>query len=314
MRGNVLDVRKLALLREVALHSGITGAARALGMSVSSVSQHISRLQQETGVALLETVGRGVRLTPEAERLVVHTERVLATLEEAESELEANRGGVGGVVRLVAFHAFALRMLAPTIEHLDRIAPGLSLEFVQLDPEDAIGELSARRVDLVVADEYPGLALPPSRGLIRTELGREPIDLYLPTGGGTVAFDPESSPSAFGDLPWVTEPRQSDAFRWARGICRALGFEPRVAFESPNLDVHHQLVEAGRAAAFLPRSAAAGLGGRVSGLPVALGRTLLMLTRRGTERSPALLACRAAVEAAFRDAGGFEEGAGPGAS
>lgn len=295
----MLDVRKLALLREVSLHSGITGAARALGMSVSSVSQQISRLQQEVGVQLLETVGRGVRLTPEAEGLVAHTERVLEALEEAETEIEVGRGGVRGVVRIVAFHAFALRLLAPTIHRLGEIAPGLSVEFVQLDPEDALAELGARRADLVVADEYPGLALPPSRGLVREELGGEPIDLYLPGVAGCEEFDPLSSPERLAALPWVMEPRQSDAFRWARAMCRSLGFEPRVAFESPNLDVHRELVASGLAAAFLPRSAARGLVGRVEELPEELRRTLLMVTRRGTERSPALLACRTAIEAAF---------------
>lgn len=298
----MLDVRKLALLREVSLYSGVTGAARALGVSTSSVSQQISRLEHETGVLLLEKSGRGVRLTQEAERLVTHTERVLATLEEAESELERSRGGLSGVVRLVTFHAFALRVLPRAIAHLERIAPGLSLEFVQLDPEDAMQELGARRADIVVVDEYPGLPLPPSQGLVKSELGRDVIDLYVPSSHLQSISNPAERAPALAKLPWVMEPRISDSYRWTRNVCRSLGFEPRVAFESPNLDIHCMLVMEGLAAAFLPRSLASSLdahGNRVPGLTDDLHRTVSVLTRRGTERSSSILACKGAIEAAY---------------
>ena len=76
----MLDVHKLALLREVALHGSVTAAARSLQMSTSNISQRLSRLEQETGVRLLETVGRGVILTDAAWQLVAQTEDILAAL------------------------------------------------------------------------------------------------------------------------------------------------------------------------------------------------------------------------------------------
>lgn len=298
----MLDVRKLTLLREVSLHAGITGAARALGLSVSSVSQQVSRLEAETGVLLLEAAGRGVRLTAHAEVLVKHTERILEILEEAETEITGNQDGLTGVVRLVAFHAFALQLLPLTIVQLQKLAPGLSLEFVQLDPDDAIRELGTRRADIAVSDEYPGLPLPPTQGLVQSELGRDDIDLYTPTPMNLKDLTQDERAKALASLPWVMEPRQSDSFRWTRNVCRSLGFEPKVAFESPNLDVHRMLVSAGAAAAFLPHSIAGDLAtssGKDLGLTDALYRTLSVLTRRGTEHSPAIGACKQAIMAAY---------------
>jgi molybdate transport repressor ModE-like protein len=292
----VLDVRKLMLLREIAVHGGISSAARALEVSPSSVSQQISKLEEQAGVALLKAAGRGVELTPPALRLVAHTEAIIATLEEAQSELAADQTEVSGVVHLVAFHTFAIGLLGSVTRHLQDLAPALTLAFTELDPDEAIAELSARRADIAVADEYPGIPLPPSRGLVRADLGTEPIYAFAPTA----TADLES-------LRWAMEPHDSDSFRWARNICRSAGFEPKIGFESPDPFVHRQLVEQGLAAAFLPAivardipAPAVPLTGR---LPGGLHRTLVTLVRRGTQQSAPIRACRAAIEAAFHGTG-----------
>jgi DNA-binding transcriptional LysR family regulator len=54
------------------------------------------------------------------------------------------------------------------------------------------------------------------------------------------------------ELRWVFEPFGSDAYFWAQRVCREAGFEPVVSFDSSDLRVHHGLVTAGLAAAFLP--------------------------------------------------------------
>jgi DNA-binding transcriptional LysR family regulator len=300
----MLDTNKLVLLREVALRGSLTAAAASLEVSPSNISQRLSRLERECGVPLLESEGRGVRLTAAAERLVARTEEILAVLERAEGELASPREALSGTVRLVAFHTLAIGMLAAVTRHLRTIAPALTFEFVQLDPEAAIDRLLARRADIAVADEYPGYPLPPAPGLRLSPLGSEPIRAYLPAG----ATDPA-------ETPWAMEPRASDSFRWSLGMCRAAGFEPRVRFESPDPYVHRRLLEQGVAAAFLPASTAEGLAGTISPVPVFpadMHRKHITLIRRGTERSPAISACLSALEAAWAQtsraprAGGIE--------
>jgi DNA-binding transcriptional LysR family regulator len=99
----VLDLRRLRLLRELA-HRGTLGAvAEALSYAPSTVSQQLSLLESEVGVPLLEPVGRRVRLTPQAEVLVPHTERILEELERAEAAVAASTAQVAGLVRVAAF-------------------------------------------------------------------------------------------------------------------------------------------------------------------------------------------------------------------
>lgn len=287
----MLDVHKLALLREVGLHGSVTAAAKSLRMSTSNASQRLSRLEQETGVKLLETLGRGVILTDAAWRLVAQTEDILAALEQAEADLSASRDALSGRVRLVGFHSFALRMLAEVAARLRELAPALNLEFRQLDPEEAIDEVLARRADIAVADEYPGIPLPPTLGLVRSELGREPIRAFLPSA--------DSDPA---HVHWAMEPRHTDSFRWSVATCRKAGFEPRVRFESPDPSVHRQLLERGAAAAFLPSTIAEGVSESLSpvpGLPEVMHRRVLTVVRRGTDRSPAIEACQQAIAHSF---------------
>ena len=83
----MLDVHRLRLLRELDRRGTLAAVARALSYSPSAISQQLSQLETETGVALLEPAGRGVRLTPQARILVERIEVIPERLEEAEADL-----------------------------------------------------------------------------------------------------------------------------------------------------------------------------------------------------------------------------------
>ena len=99
----MLDVRRLVLLREVAIRGTLAAAAEALAYSPSAVSQQLSVLERETGVELLRKVGRRVQLTPQAEILVAAAGEVMALLERAEAALAASGESVTGRVRVAVF-------------------------------------------------------------------------------------------------------------------------------------------------------------------------------------------------------------------
>src|SRR6266545_3533488 len=65
----MLDLVRLRVLAAVAEHGSVTEAARKLHYSQPSVSQHLAKLEAETGALLVQRVGRGIRLT-EAGRLL----------------------------------------------------------------------------------------------------------------------------------------------------------------------------------------------------------------------------------------------------
>ena len=73
----MIDLPALASLRVVASHGSVVAAADALGFTPSAVSQQVKRLERQTGVPLLERVGRGVMLTRHGRHLVEEGSRLL---------------------------------------------------------------------------------------------------------------------------------------------------------------------------------------------------------------------------------------------
>src|SRR5256885_16923124 len=76
---------------------------------------------------LLERNGRGVRLTDAATLLAGHAERILAMVEEAESDLEAHRGSVVGELTIAAFPTAARELVPAALRTLAREHPRLTV-------------------------------------------------------------------------------------------------------------------------------------------------------------------------------------------
>jgi DNA-binding transcriptional LysR family regulator len=102
----------LRVLREVAERGSFTAAAHALGYTQSAVSRRAAALEAAAGRRLFDRSRDGVRLTPEATRLLARARVVLAELDAASRELSGTPLA-GGPVRLGAFPS-ALAWLVPT--------------------------------------------------------------------------------------------------------------------------------------------------------------------------------------------------------
>lgn len=274
----------------------MSAAARELSYSHSAISQQLALLEKETGVALLERVGRGVKLTAAGESLVSHTEAILAAIEKAESDLAQAHERPRGVVTLAAFATISRSIMPVALSMLVRDHPALDVHVHLVDPEDAVRQLISRQVDAVLTDGYPGIAGAPPSGIHSTVLAVDPVRAYLP------------DPSMDGDLeriryvPWVMEPLTSGSTQWALRVCRERGFEPIVAHQSADILFHLRMVEQGLAAAFLPDMVLGETGSTLtpsSWFSADQHRSILFLVRDGSERRPSLMAVCEAVSAAL---------------
>ena len=292
----MLDLNRLMMLRAVAMHGSITAAARELAYSHSAISQQLSLLERETGAVLLEKVGRTARLTPVGLQLVGNTEAVLAAMERAETELAASHDQPRGVVTVAVFASIGRSVMPEVLRRLSAEQPGLDVRLRRFDPEEAVLQLTSRHVDAVVTDTYPGTQLAPAGGVHSSVIGRDPVRGYLPEPHLDGSFERLQA------VPWVMEPQGAASTQWALRVCRELGFEPTIAHESSDVLFHLRMVEAGLAAAFVPdlvvREAASALVPSPH-LPADQYRDILVLTRVGADRHPALRAIREAVAQAL---------------
>jgi molybdate transport repressor ModE-like protein len=292
----MLDVHRLVLLREIHLRGSITAAARSLSYTHSAVSQQIALLEKEAGVPLLEKVGRGVRLTPAAEELVRHAHDILTIIERAEADLAASDTEVRGALRLAAVTTISRYAVPRVIAMLASRHPALDVQFSQVEPEHGLLLLSSRRVDVLVADSYPGTSDVVPEDLHSDLLMDDPLRAYLPPGAVGDSLE------GLHRLRWILEPSSSEAHAWVRRVCRQHGFEPNVAYESADLLFHLRMVEMGLAAAFLPDLLVQGEGAQLEPSTM-LGthqrRQISMICRAGAERRPAVAACRGAFAEAL---------------
>ena len=301
------SLKRLRLLREVSTRGSLAAAAAALGQDPSSVSHQLKALEAEVGAPLLERVGRGVRLTEEALILVTRTEAVLSELEAAEAEIAEARHEVSGTVRIAAFQT-ALHTIVPgALARLNRDHPDLTVETTHIRAEDGIPSLLSRDFDLVIEENYPSRPARRAEGVETETLGDDELCLITPAAGRELAASGPSLAEC-AHHSWAMEPADTHAGHWSRAECRRAGFEPDVTTESSDVVFLVRLVASGLASALVPRLAlhAAAMSTGTEPTEVAIGRLpepanrrISTAIRRGSARTPRILALRDALRAEF---------------
>jgi DNA-binding transcriptional LysR family regulator len=307
----MLDVHRLRLLRELDRRGTLAAVARALSYSPSAISQQLSQLETETGVALLEPAGRGVRLTPQARILVEHTEAILERLEEAEADLRASLAEVRGTLRVASFQSVLFALVPSVLTHLAGRHPGLRVEIVHQEAGPAFAGLLAHDFDVVLGEDYPGVARPPVPGARTQLLANDELFVVFPDHGrhaAPVARGEPDAPARLADLagvPWIFDPADTVPGQWARNACREAGFEPDVRYVASDLLLQIHLAETGYAAAVIPGLLLAAVprpAASIMPLPGRPHRRLTTGVRAGAARHPAIRAFREALRQTVREA------------
>lgn len=293
----IIDPRRLLVLSAVNQHGSVTGAASALHMSPSAVSQQLAALERETGLVLIDRSRRGgqrpIEFTSAGRRLSVHAESMIHALDEAEAELLALTESVTGTVTIAAFFTVLRGFGGRALLDLAHAYPGLHLQIDQADERLAIADVQAGRVDLALVedDEHRQRILP--RGLHYEALADDPFRVTVPR-----SWPQFEELSALADRPWVDGPPDTAVGQAMQRVRRTTG----LAFPSEHRCVDFTagltLVAAGLAAAFIPQlaiSALAPVDVRVLALPGLGARRIGIVYRRArNEPTPAV---RAVIEA-----------------
>jgi DNA-binding transcriptional LysR family regulator len=247
----MLDVRRLKVLREVASRGSFSGAADALYLSQSAVSQQVAALEREVGMPLLERTSQGPRLTDAGRALLVHAEAAIARLEEAEHELAAIAGLEGGELRMASFPSASVTILTEALSRFARNHPKVNLSVTEAEPEESLQMLKAADIDVAIVFDYPLLASPSDRDVEKVPLVTESMHLALPRDHPKAASG-RLSLSDFANEAWLCGVRPSSCGELIVEACRDAGFEPRIAFESEEYQVLQGYVAAGLGVTLLP--------------------------------------------------------------
>src|SRR5215469_12300744 len=94
------DLDNILIFAKVAQFESITGAARSLGMPISTVSRRLSVLEAELGVSLLRRTTRRVSLTPQGRDYFSECQEPLNLLQDAERVLTQTQKKPEGLLRI----------------------------------------------------------------------------------------------------------------------------------------------------------------------------------------------------------------------
>ena len=288
----MIELGRLRALCAVASHGTVTAAAAALHCTPSAVSQHLGKLERETGTVLVEKDGRGLRLTSAGRVLVEHAARALTAVEEAEAALAAHHGAVAGTMTIASFPTACRGLLPGVLTRLTVDHPTLSTGLIEADRDTMIEALRRGTVDVAVLDEWPELPVTFPPELEHEVLGHDVADLVVPAGHPLAAG---TGPVALADIQherWIGSTPGTVCHEW---LVRVL---PRAR---PNLlvaefETQLTLVAAGLGVALVPRLARTALppGTVARQVTPQASRRVLVATRRASSRRPAVAATIAA--------------------
>ncbi|MEU9336808.1 LysR family transcriptional regulator [Streptomyces sp. NPDC048290] len=285
----MLDLQRLRALHAVALHGTVGAAAAALGYTPSAVSQQITKLEKETRTVLLEREGRGVRLTDEAQQLVLAARELLAIVERAETDLEQRRGQPAGRLTVAAFASAARGLMPYVLADLAARHPALDARLSEVDPHLSVGMVAKGAVDMAVVHDWDIAPLRVPPGVERAAIGEDQCTLLVPESH-PLADRTTVGRADLGGHRWVCQPPGRICHDWLLRTLRAAGHEPEIAHQADENPTLVALVAAGLGIALIPRLGRGPLPPGVVELaldPVPV-RRLYALWREGAARRPAI--------------------------
>lgn len=239
-------LRQLQLFRTVAETLSYTAAAEALHLTQPAVFAQVRQLEAQLGQALIERVGRRLRVT-EAGRLVLRSaEAMLAEVGRLDSDLGALRGLGAGRLDL-AVVSTAKYTLPWLIGPFAKAHPGIDIRLTVGNRSELLERFRAQRDDLFVLG-----AVPPDLGADHLVLAENPL-VVVAAPDHPLAGRRGVALAELAGQPLIMRESGSGTRRALEAQFEAAGLMPQVRFELGANEAVKQAVMAGLGLAVLSR-------------------------------------------------------------
>jgi DNA-binding transcriptional LysR family regulator len=257
----LIDVHRLAVLREVARAGSFAGAAAALRHTPSAVSQQIAALERGTGLLLVERSTRGVTLTDAGRALLATADAIHAELQAATQQLRALAAGGPQALTVVTFPSAGEPLLAPALTVMTAaIGHPVEITVIEAEPDEALASIRDGRADLALLYHFHTTA--PPRGWPATAgpgsyipLVADHFRLLVPVGH-PLAGQPAVTLAEVADDRWIQG--WGDVGEVAEMLAALSGFRLNVACRVSDYRFMSALVGAGVGVALVPSLALTG--------------------------------------------------------
>ncbi|WP_127716293.1 LysR family transcriptional regulator [Halobacteriovorax sp. HLS] len=198
---NLKSFNSLIIFTEIAKFKSFTLAAKHMGLSKSSVSQQLTKLEKEVGQQLIKRNTRGLSLTPAGEILFKKTEHLNGQITNALKELNDFEEEPSGVFALSFPFFLESFVIIPAITALSREFPKLKYKLIMTD----------QLMDLVENDLDASIFagnLPDSNYKVQ-DVGTTTEHFYL-SKNSVAKINGNTIEKSIRDLKWLSVPWQKD--------------------------------------------------------------------------------------------------------
>ena len=148
-----MTLHQLKIFWAVAQAKSYTKASKILGLAQPSLSQQISKLEEELGSKLFDRGFSKINLTDAGEYLCSKAEQIIASIEEAEEGLKEFSSNTRGILKIGMLSSVARNILPSTMQLFSEILPNIEINVLEVTPAEAIDLLYARQLNIAVVAE-----------------------------------------------------------------------------------------------------------------------------------------------------------------
>lgn len=290
-----LSLRDIEYFLAAVTHGNLDRAAASCGVSQPALSKSLQRLEGDTGLALLDRSGRGLRLTSSGLVFLEHAKKLWMEYQDAVRHAAELRVGQAGLLRVGVTGATIDSVAMPALQRLLPRRPALRVQLTQGLSDDLNAQVASGMLDLAITPVYADAPLTLHQELIADDKSCVAASRRHPLASRRKLALRDLAP-----FRWVL-PKSASV---ARHVLDARYADSNLPLPSAALEVEHfskgalELLAHSDLLALLPLSALATTSDVVV-LPVALGRPLprsvALISRQGTTWSPLMHEFRRAV-------------------
>ena len=301
-----MNLKQLEVFVKVAESGSFSKGAEATFITQSTVSQHISALENEFGLKLLDRTGKGALPTEAGKLLLDRARRLIDYAREIPVAIERFKGVEDANLHIAGSSIPGEYMIPAALPLLISRFPGLTISLLQGDSREVLAKVMGEEVEFGVVGGHFA-----EDSLEFTPLTRDELVLIVPPRHRWAGLPTVSKQELLGE-PFVLRETGSGTGKASAEALREAGIDPgslKVAAHLGSNEAVKRAVIAGIGISFVSAvSVQLELAqGTLIQLPVTdvcIRRDFYLACRKGRELSPAALAFSAVMKELYAGSGG----------
>lgn len=300
-----MNLKQLEVFIKVAESGSFSKGAEATFITQSTVSQHISALENEFGLKLLDRTGKGALPTEGGKILLERARKLVEYAKEIPIALARFKGIEEAQLTIAGSSIPGEYMIPAALPHLKNRFPGVTIVLLQGDSRDVLGKLVSEEVEFgVVGGSFD------EDSLEFTPFAKDELVLIAPPGHRWVAQGGIEREELLGELVVLRETGSGTGRATVRAL-REAGIDParlKVAAHLGSNEAIKRAVMAGIGVSFVSavsvqRELEQGALIQVPVRGVSIKRDFYLANRKGRELSPAALAFKSIMMELYAEGG-----------